>query len=432
MDEEEIYAKNNSLIVHGILRNAKEVDGRVILKIEMWNNNNNQYSIEEISFPSTLLVGNFNPLSFKFEDSFPIVDISINFNWAAYKNFQKMKNFLNGQEEKFIAIKSIEIVNKIQELTDVITKNPQYISGTLRELLLESYDVNNPATESNAELSLSNYLSITPQAKKSISPINLAFLRNAVGLVPNYILPENCWRDTISNTQWDWEKHTSLKDYLSVQQLDIDSSRNIWNNKDIHYKATDKLGYVRRLSEYLWFASNYYLANSFDCGKDENMTVCNELVNLYIYNKSYLYDYNLRGGYGVCSATYMLPELVKLTNNESLKGDLQLIAENNEKIYNSCTFIGGGKGLCARDLKESVNCGLLLAYTDNVNLSTNFILDRYAFFDQMIYNNKIVYPLSSKNSIYSEIDVPDGEKAAYISRYMEYIKFLTVVNKMHL
>lgn len=427
-NEQEVFAKENSLIARGVLRGVDRNNGIITLKVEMWNYTNNKYSIEEISFPTKYLLNTEKVYSYEFNNSFPVVDIKFNFNRFTNSNSKKIKDWFYGDDVAFVNIESVEVVDRVEELEKKVAVKNDYMSENIKNVLLELYNTERFDNTVHDTSNLLEYLKVVPGEKKFLREETFPFLRKALGLEAKYVLPENYWGNTISKTTWDWKKYTSLDKYLDTRLLNIDESREFWSDGEKHYSATERLGYVRRLSEFLWFASNYYLENSFDCNKQENMSVCKELVDLYTYNKATLADSSLRGGYGICSATYMLPELVRLTKDEGLSRDLDLIIKNKEKLYSSCTFSGGGNGLCARDLKESVNCGLLLASSGDMEMTRKFALDRYVFFDEIDYGDEIISTFSSKNSIYSEMDRLEGTASSYLIRHMDSVKYLRTLS----
>ena len=79
-NEQEVFAKENSLIARGVLRGVDRNNGIITLKVEMWNYTNNKYSIEEISFPTKYLLNTEKVYSYEFNNSFPVVDVKFNFN----------------------------------------------------------------------------------------------------------------------------------------------------------------------------------------------------------------------------------------------------------------------------------------------------------------------------------------------------------------
>lgn len=427
-NEQEVFAKDNSLIARGILRGVERGDEMVTLKVEMWNYTNNKYTVEDISFPEKYLLNSDKVYRYEFDNSYPIVDVQFNFNRFGKSDSKRIRNWFVDRKNPLISIKNVEVVDRVEELESKISVKKDYMSENIKNVLVELYNTEKFDNTVHDSSNLLEYLKVVPGEKKFLREETFPFLRKALGLEAKYVLPENYWKNTISETTWDWKKYTSLDGYLNTDLLDIDSSRELWSDNKKHYSATVRLGYVRRLSEFLWFASSYYLENSFDCSKQENMNVCKELVDLYTYNKSVLADSSLRGGYGVCSATYMLPELVRLTKDEGLSRDLDLIIKNKEKLYSSCTFSGGGNGLCAMDLKESVNCGLLLASSGDMEMTRKFALDRYVFFDEIDYGNEKYSVLSSKNTLSAENGEYSGSLGIYLITHRDNVKFLKMLD----
>ncbi len=423
---QEIYAKDNKLIIHGVFRKAHEENENIVLNIEIWDYNSNKYSIETITIPYGYVSNRDDILNLNSDNSFPVVDLNISFNGEA--SYKDTMSWFSGDNDSRLQAKEVKVVNKVEELKKYIEKDNKYMSNSIKSLMVDIYDIEKPDNTVHKANPVLEYLKIDRSKKKSLREETFPFLRKALNLEEQYVLPENSWKKIVEETTWDWKSKTNLKSYIDTKLFDIDSSRGVWNDEEIHYKGTEQLGHIRRVSEYLWFASSYYLENSFDCNKAENVEVCNELVELYTFNKSYLSTYYLRGGYGICSAAYMLPELVKLTNNQDLQNDLELLKENKEKLYRSCTFSGGGNGLCARDLKESVNCGLLLANSNDMELTKQFVLDRYTFFDKLEYERMQINLFSSKNALYSEMDVVDSDFGMYLVRHMDDVKFLRILN----
>lgn len=427
-NEQEVFAKDNSLIARGILRGVDRGDNMVTLKVEMWNYTNNKYTVENISFPTRYLLNAQRVYAYEFNNSFPVVDVKFNFNRFANSDSKKIKDWFYGDAVVFVNIESVEVVDRVEELEKKVAVKNDYMSENIKNVLLELYNTERFDNTVHDTSNLLEYLKAVPGEKKFLREETFPFLRKALGLEAKYVLPKNYWGNTISETTWDWKKYTSLDRYLDTRLLNIDESRELWSDGEKHYSATERLGYVRRLSEFLWFASNYYLENSFDCNKQENMSVCKELVDLYTYNKATLADNSIRGGYGVCSATYMLPELVRLTKDDGLSKDLDLIIKNREKLYSSCTFSGGGNGLCARDLKESVNCGLLLANSGDMEMTRKFALDRYVFFDEIDYGEERYRALSSKNAIPQEYGGTPDSSGIYLITHKDSVKFLKMLD----
>ena len=419
-NEQEVFAKENSLIARGVLRGVDRNNGIITLKVEMWNYTNNKYSIEEISFPTKYLLNTEKVYSYEFNNSFPVVDIKFNFNRFTNSNSKKIKDWFYGDAVAFVNIESVEVVDRIEELEKKIERDGGYMHNKILGTASEIYDLENATDGTHSET-----------LPKKISKEKLPILRKSFGLKYNILLPADSYTSIFRNSDLSWANSSTIEDFVNKRQLSIEDTMTSWNDEDLHFNFIKRLKYIRSVSEYLWIASNYYLENSFDCSKQENMNICKELMDLYTYNKATLADSSLRGGYGICSATYMLPELVRLTKDDGLSKDLDLIIKNKEKLYSSCTFSGGGNGLCARDLKESVNCGLLLASSGDVEMTKKFALDRYVFFDEIDYGNvhDNAPPLSAKDYYDVLVTGLNDNIADYMVSHLDYAKFLFTIEK---
>lgn len=436
-NEQEVFAKDNSLIARGILRGVERNDEMVTLKVEMWNYTNNKYTIENISFPTKYLVNADKVYGYEFDNSYPIVDVKFNFNRFGKSDSKRIRNWFVDRKNPLIGIKNVEVVDRVEELESKISVKKDYMSENIKNLLKKVYNTEKPDDTPHDMSDMVGYLKSDFENKKSLKSTTFPFLRKALGYEEKYYLPENYYKNVISEIALASKEYTSLDGYLNTNLLDIDSSKELWSDMDKLYEVTYLVGFSRRLSEYLWFVSSYHLENSLDCGQKENIQICKGLVDLYTYNKHILAREVFKGGYGVCSATFALPELVTLTKDEGLKRDLDMIIENKEKLYSSCTFSGGGNGLCARDLKESVNCGLLLAKSGDTEMIKNFVLDRYAFFDEIDYdifteNNDEAYTFTSKSPLYTEIDGEHGKSVYYLVKHLEDVKFLRVLSLLNM
>ena len=326
-NEQEVFAKENSLIARGVLRGVDRNNGIITLKVEMWNYTNNKYSIEEISFPTKYLLNTEKVYSYEFNNSFPVVDIKFNFNRFTNSNSKKIKDWFYGDDVAFVNIESVEVVDRIEELEKKIERDGRYMHNKILGTASEIYDLENATDGTHSET-----------LPKKISKEKLPILRKSFGLKYNILLPADSYTSIFRNSDLSWANSSTIEDFVNKKQLSIEDTMTSWNDEDLHFNFIKRLKYIRSVSEYLWIASNYYLENSFDCSKQENMNICKELIDLYTYNKATLADSSLKGGYGICSATYMLPELVRLTKDDGLSKDLDLIIKNKEKLYSSCTF----------------------------------------------------------------------------------------------
>lgn len=419
-NEQEVFAKDNSLIARGILRGVDRGDNMVTLKVEMWNYTNNKYTVENISFPTRYLLNAQRVYAYEFNNSFPVVDVKFNFNRFANSDSKKIKDWFYGDAVAFVNIESVEVVDRVEELEKKIEQDWGYIHNKILGTASEIYDLENPTDGTHSET-----------LPKKISKEKLPILRKSFGLKYNILLPADSYTSIFRNSDLSWASSSTIKNFVNTKQLSIEDTMTSWNEESLHFNFIKRLKYIRSVSEYLWITSNYYLENSFDCNKQENTSICKELVDLYTYNKATLVDSSLRGGYGICSATYMLPELVSLTKDDGLSKDLDLIIRNREKLYSSCTFSGGGNGLCARDLKESVNCGLLLASSGDMEMTKKFVLDRYVFFDEIdygeVHNDAPI--LSAKD--YHDVLVTglNDNITDYMVSHLDYAKFLFTLEK---
>lgn len=420
LNEQEVFVKDNSLIARGILRGVERNDEMVALKVEMWNYTNNKYTVEDISFPTKYLVNADKVYRYEFDNSYPIVDVKFNFNRFGKSDSKRIRNWFVDRKNPLTAIENIEIVDGVKELEKQLEQDDGYIYNNILDTVSQIYDLENPTDGTHSET-----------LPKKISKEKLPILRKSLALQTRTFLPSDAYTDIFKNSDLSWGRSSTVEDFVNTKQLSIEEVTTSWNDEKLHLNFINRLKYMRGVSEYLWIATNYYLENSFDCSKQENMSVCKELVNLYTYNKATLADSSLRGGYGVCSATYMLPELVRLTKDEGLSRDLDLIIKNKEKLYSSCTFSGGGNGLCARDLKESVNCGLLLAESGDTEMIKNFVLDRYAFFDEIDYGevHGKAPVLSAKDYCSVLVTGLKNNTVDYMVSHLDYAKFLFALER---